>query len=124
MNKLIFLLLFPILVYSSDNETQGTPKIVGEWKVGKTLSVDVSKITDEDGVGSFEYQWLRDGIERDGESSSSYYLLLTDLDKSISVKITHTDLLSNTITISSMPYGALEPINISQMLLKMHRLQL
>ena len=106
MKKLIFLLLFPILVYSSDNETQGTPKIVGEWKVGKTLSVDVSKITDEDGVGSFEYQWLRDGIEIDGESSSTYYLLLTDLDKSISVKITHTDLLSNTITISSMPYGA------------------
>ena len=105
MNKLIFLLLFPILVYSSDNETQGIPKIVGEWKVGKTLSVDVSKITDEDGIGSVEYQWLRDGREIDGESSSSYYLLLSDLKKSISVRLKHTDALGNIQTITSKEYG-------------------
>ena len=81
MYKIIFFLLLPIIVYSSDNETQGIPKIVGEWKVGKTLSVDVSDITDEDGIGNFNYQWLRDEVEIEGETSSTYYLLLSDLKK-------------------------------------------
>ena len=93
-------------VIFSNNLTQGIPKITGEWKVGKTLSVDLSNLTDADGIGQFEYQWLRDEAEISSETSSTYYLLLSDLKKSISVSLKHTDLLGNVDTLYTPLFGA------------------
>ncbi len=106
VRKIFFFLLFPILVYSSDNLTKGTPKIVGDWNVGKTLSVDISDLTDADGIGQFEYQWLRDEEEIAGATTSTYYLLLSDLEKSISVRLNHTDVLGNVDTLYTPLFGA------------------
>ena len=74
--------------------------------MGETLSVDLSDLTDADGIGQFEYQWLRDEAEISGATSSTYYLLLSDLEKSISVKLKHTDLLGNVDTLYTPLFGA------------------
>ena len=103
MHKILFFLFFPTILYSSITKLS-IPKIVGEWDVGETLTVDISNISD-DGIGNFEYQWLRDGTEIDGETSSSYYLLLSDLKKSISVSLKHTDQLENVQILNSLEYG-------------------
>lgn len=38
---------------------QGLPRIVGTAEEDNTLKIDVSEITDEDGLGAFSYQWER-----------------------------------------------------------------
>ncbi len=38
---------------------QGLPRIVGTAEEDNTLKIDVSEITDEDGLGTFSYQWER-----------------------------------------------------------------
>ena len=93
-----------------NNPTQGTLKITGKWKLGETLSVDLSNLTDVDGIGQFEYQWFfkENDLKEEilGATSSTYYLTLSDLEKSILVEIKHTDLLGNVEILQSPQFGA------------------
>ena len=45
---------------------------------GSELTADTSGISDADGLGAFSYQWLRDGTDIGGATSSTY--TLGDLD--------------------------------------------
>jgi Ca2+-binding RTX toxin-like protein len=80
--------------YYSDGENYeptGEILITGETKVGKTLSIDVSKIADEDGLGEFSYQWLSDGIEIENANDTTYQLNSTNIGKKISVSVFYID---------------------------------
>ena len=55
----------------------------------QTLTADASTITDADGLGSFSYQWLRDGSEISGATTDSYLLGDDDVGTVISVRVNY-----------------------------------
>ncbi len=74
------------------NDTpSGVPTITGTATEDQTLTADTSGISDADGLGSFSYQWLRDGSAISGATSSSYTLTDTDVGSKITVQISYTD---------------------------------
>lgn len=74
-----------------NNEPTGLPTIHGEARVGGTLSVDTSLIGDLDGLGTFTYQWLRDGVPISGQTESSLTLGSADLGARFSVEVRFVD---------------------------------
>ncbi|MFY9253200.1 MAG: cadherin domain-containing protein, partial [Fuerstiella sp.] len=69
----------------------GLPVIVGTATEDQNLAVDTTGISDNDGVGTFNYQWLRNGIAISGASSSTYALGDADVNTNISVEVSYTD---------------------------------
>ncbi|MFC3616077.1 hypothetical protein ACFORG_20190 [Lutimaribacter marinistellae] len=74
-----------------NRKPQGVVSINGAASEGRVLVVDASAITDSDGIGLFQYQWLRDGTLIDGATSDSYTLLQADVGAEISVRVSYTD---------------------------------
>ncbi|TWU08136.1 LamG-like jellyroll fold domain-containing protein [Stieleria varia] len=69
----------------------GVPMILGTVTEDQTLTADTSSISDVDGLGAFNYQWLRDGIAISGATGSTYTLGDADVGTQISVEVTYTD---------------------------------
>ena len=101
-----FLIFFFVISISFSQSGDGLPVINGEWKLSSTLTVDISEISDPDGIKSFEYQWLSNNNNIDGATSSSYKLTLLDLQNSISISVKYIDNLDNVYTLKSLPIGA------------------
>ena len=70
---------------------QGAPSITGTPTVGTPAVADVSAITDADGLGTFSYQWLLDGVVISGATASTYTPAAADATKSLSVRVSFTD---------------------------------
>lgn len=80
-------------VANVDDPTQGSLKIAGEALQGVLLKA-VTDFTDEDGIGSYAYQWLQNGVAIEGATQSS--LLVGGqafVGKTIGLQVIHTDLL-------------------------------
>jgi hypothetical protein len=75
------------------------------------LNVDVSGLSDEDGLGEFTYQWLRDGVELAGTTMSSYTLTQDDVGTQISVEVNYTDNFGTDESVTSDPTGPIEHVN-------------
>ena len=81
----------------ANSPAEGKPVINGTVQVGQTLRVDVSGITDVDGINSssLRYQWVRvDGsTETDilGATNSTYRLVSADVGKKLKVKVSFID---------------------------------
>ncbi len=74
------------------NDTpSGVPTITGTATEDQTLTADTSGISDADGLGSFSYQWLRDGVAISGATASTYTLGDNDVGTQISVQVSYTD---------------------------------
>ena len=86
----------------------GLPVITGTARVGQTLTVDTSAIADEDGLDdvSYSYQWIaNDGttdteIEEDA-TDSAYTPTVSDVGKTIKVRVTFTDDADNQESLTS-----------------------
>ena len=70
----------------------GSITISGDAKKGSILTLDTSTVKDEDGLGTFSIEWLRDSLTIEGEEASTYTLTSSDVSKTLSAKITYTDL--------------------------------
>ncbi len=57
----------------------------------QVLTANTGSIGDNDGLGSFSYQWLRDGANIAGATASTYTLVSTDVGANISVQVSYTD---------------------------------
>lgn len=77
--------------FTSNEPPTGTPTISGVAQVGAELTADASGIADEDGLGTLMYQWLRDGDDIPGATSSKYTLQPADVGAAISVRVSFTD---------------------------------
>ena len=55
------------------------------------LSVDISSITDDDGLGDFTYQWLAEGQAIIGANEATYDLSAQDAGKLIAVAVSYVD---------------------------------
>ena len=69
----------------------GVPTVTGTAQEDQTLTADTSGISDDDGLGTFSYQWLRNGVTITGATSSTYTLGDTDVGTQISVQVSYTD---------------------------------
>ncbi len=78
---------------------------------GQTLTADTSGLSDEDGLGSFSYQWLRGGVAIAGATSVSYVLTQDDVGRSIQVRVSYTDGLGTRENVTSTGTSSVENIN-------------
>lgn len=76
---------------SFNEEATGVPIISGTAQVGSELKSEKGSVDDDDGVGTFSYQWLRDGEPIPGATRSSYTLQPADVNAVISVRYSFTD---------------------------------
>ena len=85
----------------------GAPTISGTAQVGETLTVDVSGITDADGLTnvSYTYQWSANDGTTDtdirGATNSTYTLSDDDVGKTIKLRVSFTDDANNSETLTS-----------------------
>ena len=81
----------------------GAPTISGTAQVGKTLTAETSAIDDADGLDnvSYSYQWVANGADITGATSSSYTLVDADKGKTIQVKASFFDDKNNPETLTS-----------------------
>lgn len=89
----------------NENPT-GAVIISGTASEGNELTAITSTIADTDGLGSFSYQWLRDGNPITGAISRIYNLVNDDIGEPISVRITYTDGGGTTETLTSAETAA------------------
>ena len=69
----------------------GSVTVSGTATENATLTVVTSTISDEDGLGEFSYQWLRDGTDISGAAASTYTLAQADVGAAISIRASYTD---------------------------------
>ena len=78
---------------ASNAPATGSPTIRGTAQVGQTLTADITGIADADGLSgvAYNYQWLADDTEIDGATGSTYTVQSSDNGKVFKVRITFTD---------------------------------
>lgn len=69
----------------------GSPVITGTPTEDQTLAVDTSGIADADGLGTFSYQWRRQGTAIAGATGASYVPGDADVGFMIGVTVSYTD---------------------------------
>jgi len=74
----------------TNSDPVGDVTITGTSAVDEVLTASHS-LTDADGMNPVSYQWLRDGEEINGETGSTYTVVIADINKDISVKATFFD---------------------------------
>lgn len=89
----------------------GSVQIDGAPTQGQTLTAVTTAIADVDGLGKFNYQWLRDGNAIAGGKASSYLLTQSDVAQPVSVKVSYTDGKGNAESMVSLATVAIANIN-------------
>ena len=89
----------------------GNPVITGTVEEDQLLSADITAISDADGLGSFSYQWFRDGSMISGATGASYSLGDADVGASIHVSVSYLDAQGTTETVSSTATGPVVNVN-------------
>ena len=87
-----------ILRVAANRAATGAPVISGAVQVGESLTADVSGIADPDGLDddAFSFQWVRshfgsNSSDIEGATASTYTLVMADLGKTISVRVSFYD---------------------------------
>ena len=92
---------------AQNSPATGSPAVTGTAQVGETLSADISRIGDADGLAnvSYSYQWVRNDGTSDTDitdaADSSYTLVAADDGKTIKVRVSFTDDEANEETLIS-----------------------
>ena len=93
----------------------GKPGITGAAQVGMTLTAGTADIMDADGLTTpgYSYQWLKEGSDISGQTSSTYTPTSSDIGKNIKVKVDFTDDASNAESLTSDETTAVVPAAIT-----------
>jgi uncharacterized delta-60 repeat protein len=102
---------FVLTVLNANDVPTGMPVIVGTATEDQTLAVDTSGIGDEDGLGSFGFQWLRGGVAIAGATDASYTLGDADVGESITVRLDYVDGQGAAESLTSAPVGPVANVN-------------
>ncbi len=89
----------------------GSVIITGTVTKGQMLTVDVSSLADNDGLGTLNYQWQHDGIDISGATVDSYTLGALDVGLSITVVVMYLDLHGTSESITSLATDAVADAN-------------
>ncbi|SPF78506.1 calcium-binding protein [Pseudoprimorskyibacter insulae] len=79
----------------------GAVVVTGTPVEGQTLTADTSGVADANGVGSYSYQWMRDGVDIPGEISDTYGVITGDIGTAISVRVSFVDGIGTLETLTS-----------------------
>ena len=79
----------------------GSVRLFGTAVEGSELRGDASLIEDEDGLGTFQFQWMRDGSAIAGATGSSYTLTGADVQAEVSLRVRYVDGQGTTETLLS-----------------------
>ncbi|MDD5228760.1 MAG: hypothetical protein PHN45_02660 [Methylococcales bacterium] len=83
-----------------DNLPTGSVTINGKLTQGQTLTA-INSFVDADGLGAFSYQWLKNGAPINGATRANYQLTENDVGNIIKVKVSYTDGLGHSDSITS-----------------------
>src|SRR6476660_8349967 len=89
----------------------GTVTITGTASEDQTLTANTSGLADADGLGTFAYQWQRNGVNVSGATSSTYALGDADVGSTIRVVVSYTDGQGFAESSTSSPTGAVAAVN-------------
>ena len=98
-------------VVNVNDSPTGAATIDGEPTQNVVLSANTSTIQDEDGLGEFAYQWLRDGAPIPGTNSSTHTLTQVDVGTQISVRVDYTDNEGTAESLTSAQASAVANVN-------------
>ena len=86
----------------------GQPTISGTAKVNQTLTADTSGISDADGLTnvSYSFQWIADDADISGAAGSTYTPSVSDVGKTIKVRVSFTDDKNNQESLTSSATAA------------------
>lgn len=87
-------------IFNDNDKPEGDVVVSGEMMLGETLVSDLSTITDEDGLGTFSYQWQRGGRDIDGATNASYTITDIDVGNTISLDVSYIDAYGTHETLS------------------------
>ncbi|WP_144394703.1 putative Ig domain-containing protein [Pleionea sediminis] len=102
---------FTITVNPVNDLPTGNAIISGTELRDETLTVDTSTIADEDGLGTFAYQWQRSGADISGATSTSYTLVADDVGETIRIIVSYTDGDGTDETVTSDPTGVINDLD-------------
>ena len=80
-------------VVNVNDETTGDVTITGTPREDEVLTANTNAIDDEDGIGTYTYQWQADGVDIAGATNTTYTLTQAEVGKVITVVVVHTDAL-------------------------------
>ncbi|MCH9674709.1 MAG: DUF4347 domain-containing protein, partial [Gammaproteobacteria bacterium] len=100
-----------INITAANDTVSGQPAITGTTTEHETLTADTSAIADEDGLGSFTYQWYRDGSPISRATGSTYVLNDLDVGTNMTVTVSYTDGEGNWESTTSNATGPVVGVN-------------
>jgi hypothetical protein len=89
----------------------GAPAVTGTAIEDQVLAADTTGISDPDGLGSFSYQWLREGADIAGATNATYTLGDADAGTRISVQVSYTDGQGTNESLTSVQTAAVANLN-------------
>jgi len=84
-----------VTVTNANDAPTGLPSIAGAAVQNNNLAANTQAIEDQDGIGNYQFQWLRDGVEIDGATQPDYTLTQIDVGAALQVEIEYTDQYGN-----------------------------
>ncbi len=75
--------------FSEAVDPTGNIKMSGLEEVGQTLTADASKLKDVYGLGTFTYQWMRDGVAIAGADQATFDITEADAGANLKVKVSY-----------------------------------
>lgn len=99
--------LMDVRVSGENQAPQGALQISGDLELGSELSIDVSQITDADGIReeTLNITWFRDGVAIPGANAATYTVTDEDIGSDISAQFTYFDVFGAFETVSSAASG-------------------
>jgi len=85
-----------------NNPVTGSVNLQGEPVVGAMLSA-IIEIQDPDGIGDYQYQWLRDDAEIPGATTATYVVQSGDIGTAMTLVVSYVDDQGAPETIASAP---------------------
>ncbi|MBT5797069.1 MAG: hypothetical protein HOI09_06735, partial [Porticoccaceae bacterium] len=85
----------------------GSITISGTTTEGQVVTVNTSSLADADGLGTLSYQWLRDGADISGATSSTYTLAQADVGAAVAARVSYTDGSGTAESVSSVATQAI-----------------
>ena len=83
------------VIENVNDPVDGDLIVTGDFMQSDTLSINSDDLTDEDGLGSFQYQWFRNGAEITGAQDATYKLTQNDVGKYITAGVSYVDPYGN-----------------------------
>ena len=98
-------------VININDDPTGTVTIDGVAGEDETLTANTSSLADEDGLGTFSYQWMADNVAISGAVSDTFTLTQSEVGKEITVNVSYTDGYEEVESLISDPTDTVTNIN-------------